>query len=111
MKRYHELSEAEQTKAVDRLYCDLLKAVTEGAIRFNDDANEDDLQSAIDKAAAEADRMQTPWFAHEYIAEAEYTEFGVKRTVEDTLRGMAQCEAEDALYSQVNEWVLAGIAA
>ena len=111
MKRYHELSEAEQTKAVDRLYCDLLQAVTEGSIRFNDEANEDNLQAAIDKAVAEADRMHTPWFAHEYIAEAEYTEFGVKRTVGDCLRGMAQCEAEDTLYSQVNEWVLAGIAA
>ena len=111
MKHYRELSEAERTKAVDRLYCDLLSAVCCGEIRFSDEKNQDDLQSAIDKAAAEADRMHTPWFAHEYIAEAEYTEFGVKRTVGDCLQGMAQCEAEDTLYSQVNECVLAGIAA
>ena len=76
-----------------------LKAILEGGLRFNDEANGDDLQARIDKACDQADKMQTPWFAHEYIMD----------TCREELTGMALAQAEDSLYSEQNENVVSGI--
>ena len=90
MKTYQQLTEAQQEKAREKALVELLKAILEGGIRFNDSLNGDGMQGKIDKACAEAEQMHTPWFAHEYVMDV----------VGDELRGMAQCDAEDAIYPE-----------
>ena len=99
MKTYNELTERERQLARRKTTEQLLEAILSGALRFSDKDNGDDLQARIDAACAEAERMQTPWFAHEYIME----------TCGQEIRGMAECDAEDALYSQTGERVIHGI--
>lgn len=100
-KTFDQLSDAEKEKAIDHALNVLLRAVVEGAIRFNDQANSDDLQARIDQASAKAEKMQTPWFAHEYIMDA----------AGDDLRSMAECDAESALYAtELAPQVIRGIA-
>lgn len=53
----------------------------------------------IDAAIAKADKMQTPWFAHEYIID----------TCADEIEGMARCDAEDAVYAKPGERIVHGI--
>lgn len=72
MKYFDDLTPEQQEKAIEIEAAKLLQAIVEGAIRFNDELNEDGLQAAIDKAVAEAEVMQTPWFAAEYIHDAQY---------------------------------------
>jgi hypothetical protein len=88
IRTYNDLSDELKQTAVKICLSNLLKSITEGAIRFNDELNNSDLQARIDKANLEADKMQTPWFAEEYIMD----------TCKDELQAMAQSRAEDALY-------------
>jgi hypothetical protein len=92
MKVFNDLTDAQKTAAIDHCYTQLLTDILEHGIRFNDEMNQDDTQARIDKAVAKAEAKQTPWFAHEYIADD-------KKLVE-CLRGMAECTAEDAMYSE-----------
>lgn len=96
MRTYDELTSEEQSAATDKATDELLQAIVEGAVRFNDEANGDDLQARIDKAFAEAEAMQTPWFAGEYVMDA----------AGDELRSMAQAGAEDALYPDKDERII-----
>ncbi len=99
MKTYQQLTQAQQEKALDKAVECLLTSILEGAIRFNDKLNHNDLQARIDAACAKAEKMRTPWFAGEYIMD----------TCSDDIRSLAQCDAEDALYSE-GERVVDGIA-
>lgn len=101
MKTYQELTPAEQAAACERCLANLLEAIIEGGLRFNDALNGDGLQARIDAAGELANAMQTPWFWHEYILD----------TCREDLEGMAYCNAEDSLYSAPGERCLAGIAA
>lgn len=101
MKTFSQLNETEQAAAFTKCLNNLLKEICEGAIRFNDDANKDDLQKRIDKAWEQAERMQTPWFVDEYIMD----------TCREELESMAYADAENALYSEPGENVINGIAA
>lgn len=96
MRVWNDLNEDEQTRAVNKALDNLLNDVVEGAIRFNDKLNQDTLQASIDTAIEAANGNQTPWFAGEYVYEA----------VGDELRGMAQCDAVDALYPSPSESVI-----
>jgi len=117
MKRWNELTEDQQGRAVEKIFLQDLKLVVEGGIRFNDELNGDNLQAAIDAALEEAQRMQTPWFAHEYVLDARFNP-GDGHIVEDDglwpvkehLQGMARCAAEDSLYPEAHEWIVEGIA-
>jgi len=100
MKRFEQLSETQQKKAINESLTRLLEAICEGGIRFNDKLNHDDLQARIDAAFTKAESMQTPWFVHEYLLD----------TCREELEGIAQCQAEDAIYSTSDEHVIAGIA-
>jgi hypothetical protein len=97
MKRYHELTHMQQRKAFDKCTAALLNDISEG-MRFNDALNGDNLQARIDRAFKDAELMRTPWFVGEYIMD----------TCREDIEGMAQCTAEDALYSE-GEIVIAGI--
>ena len=99
MKTYSELTKEQQEKAVEKELTSLLSAVIDGAIRFNDEINNDDLQDRIDRACEKAEKMRTPWFSHEYILD----------TCREDLTGMAIASAEDALYAEKNENVVRGI--
>lgn len=90
MKQFEQLTDEQKKAAVDKCATRLLEAILDGAIRFNDRLNHDNLQRRIDAACKKADKMRTPWFAHEYIMD----------TCRDEIMGMAQCDAEDVLYSE-----------
>lgn len=96
MRHFDDLSEPEQKTAENQAATDILKAILEGGLRFNDAANSDDFQARIDAACAKADRMQTPWFAHEYIMD----------TCREEIEGMARAAAEDALYPNKDEQII-----
>ena len=89
MRTFDQLIKPEQEAAVTYCLNALLQEILEGWLRFDDPANQNDLQARIDAAFEEANRQQTPWFAGECIMEA----------VGDELRSMAQCNAEDASYA------------
>jgi hypothetical protein len=93
MKRFDELTPEQQEKAVAVELASLLEAILEGSVRFNDALNSDDLQSRIDTACERAAKMQTPWFAHEYILD----------TCREDLEAMARPQAEDAVYLESDE--------
>ena len=103
MKTFDKLTSEEQARAVDKAANRLLQSICEGAMRFNDKLNGDDMQARIDRAGAEAERLQTPWFLGEIIME--------DKVLAGNIRGMAQCDAEDSLYSAPDEWVVAGVVA
>jgi hypothetical protein len=111
MKRYDELTASEQAKAVDKALTRIMEGILEGSLRFSDEKNKDTLQASIDRACEKAEAMHTPWFASEYIMDEPYKGdyLNGRHTVGDTLRGMAQCDAEDSLYAEPGEWVVSGI--
>lgn len=96
MKTYTQLSDQEQNHAEKIALGNLINNVLEGAIRFNDKLNKNNLQANIDAACEKADKMQTPWFANEYILD----------TCREELESIAQCEAEDAFYPEAFENII-----
>lgn len=96
MKTYNELTEKEQKQAIAYFASQLLEDLISGSISFNDKINEDDLQSRIDSALNKMEKNHTPWFAAEAIME----------TCSDDINGIAQCSAEDAIYSGPDENVI-----
>ncbi len=100
MKTYSELTPEQQKKAVDYFIKLDLDGICEGWLRFNDSLNEDDLQSRIDAAIEKAEKMQTPWFAAEYIMDS----------CGEEITSMARCSAEDCLYPEQHERMVEGIA-
>ena len=99
MRTFGQLIAPEQAAALEYCLTDLLRAILEGGMRFDDTKNGDDLQARIDKAFAEAERMQTPWFVGEYIMEA----------VGFDLRAMARDDAEGTQYVNGDDPPLARI--
>jgi hypothetical protein len=99
MKTFEQLTADEQTAAIQRALNDLLEAATNGAIRFDDAANGNDLQARIDAAGLKSERMRTPWFAAEYILDAARAD----------LEAMARADAEDAVYAEPTERVVSGV--
>ena len=96
MKTYQDLTPELQAQARDKALTELLTAICEGVLRFNDAANGDTLQARIDAAGAQADAKQTPWFFHEYIMD----------TCQEDLESMALADAEEALYPEAGERVI-----
>lgn len=90
LKTYEQLTPEQQKAAQEKELNELLKAVVTGEIRFNDEANHDDLQARIDGALRHAEEMQTPWFAGEIIMER----------CGDDLRSLAEAGAEQNLYAE-----------
>ncbi len=93
MKKFDDLTEKQQAAAEQHFLGILLEHVVSGAVRFNDEMNQDDLQARIDMALDHAERNQTPWFGGEYILEV----------AREDLEGMARCDAEDAIYLETGE--------
>jgi hypothetical protein len=98
VKTWSDLTEEQQTKAIDHEIESLVTDILEG-LRFNDAMNGDDLQARIDKAIEKADAMRTPWFAGAYVLD----------TCKDEIEAMARCTAEDALYPESGEYTIRGI--
>jgi hypothetical protein len=96
MKTYEQLTDTQKTEAQTFCLQRLLVAIISGNIRFNDKANEDDLQARIDAACKKAEDMKTPWFAHEYIMD----------TCSEAITAMALCYAEDSIYHTERENVI-----
>lgn len=96
MRKFDQLSADEQSRAEGCALDELLQAVIQGSIRFNDKLNRSGLQARINAAIGAAESNQTPWFAHEFIME----------TCSDDLRSMAQADAEDALYPDPTERII-----
>jgi hypothetical protein len=89
-KSFNQLTQKERDSAVSMCTDDLMTQIVNGAIRFYDEknANANDLQQRIDAAIDKSERMDTPWFAHEYIMD----------TCKDDILAMARRNAEDMLY-------------
>jgi hypothetical protein len=99
MKKWKRLNKTQKQAAIQKAVNRLLEDIIEGGIRFNDGANHDDLQARIDTAIAKADKMQTPWFANEYIMD----------TCKGEIESMARVDAEDAIYLEPHEIAVKGI--
>jgi hypothetical protein len=96
MRNYDQLTPTEQGRAVEVCTNQLLTAIAEGAIRFNDDLNGGNLQRRIDLAVKAAEDNRTPWFVGEFIME----------TCKDDLRTMAEADAQSASYPDPGEQVV-----
>ena len=97
MRTFNQLMALEQAAAVEYTLTCLLRAILERGLRFDDATYGNNLQASIDQAFAEAERMQTPWFAGEYIMEA----------VGDDLKSIALCDAEDTRYGADDDGLIA----
>lgn len=95
MKTFDQLNETQQALAIEKCLVDILTDIVEGRIRFDDP-----LQDRIDAAMDEAERMQTPWFAADYVIKA----------IDAELSGMALADATHALYPERGERIVEGVA-
>ena len=96
MRRWNDLTPDEQQKAIEKQTNVLLGAVVKGAIRFNDELNQDTLQADIDKAIEKAEANRTPWFAGEFVYDA----------VGEQLRSMAEADTGEAYYPETGEQII-----
>lgn len=96
MRTWNQLNSDEQQRAVNKALRTLITDITRGVIRFNDQLNNDNLQSKIDIAIKNATDNQTPWFAEEFVYEA----------VGDELKPIANCNAEYSFYPSPNEQII-----
>ena len=94
MKKYDELTKAQQSFAVDRELKFLIQDIVCGSIRFNAE-----LQVEIDNIV---DRFNAA-IENKLICEMIGEELG------DELREFAQCQAENSLYAEPDEYVVEGI--
>ena len=92
MKTFNNLTINEREKAIETELLALLEKVISGELALGDG-----LQERIDAALGEAEKMHTPWFAHEYLLGDEI--------IEQALREIAQEQAEDALFAEPHESV------
>jgi hypothetical protein len=91
--KFEKLSKRHAEAAVDYFTDVLIKHISEGVLRFNDQLNGDDLQLRIDTALQKAETNQTPWFSADFLRD--------DAVIVESVRGMAQCDAEDAFYEVV----------
>ena len=63
MKKWDELTEEQQSEAKYYVLGVLLRDITQEGMRLIDDSADE----AVIKAIEKAEKMQTPWFAHEYV--------------------------------------------
>jgi hypothetical protein len=96
MRRFKELNEKERKRAFDLALENVLIAICEGDVHFNDEFNKDDLQARIDAAIAKAAAMYTPWFTGEYIMDTCGKELSV----------LARMDAENAYYPSISDVVI-----
>ena len=114
MKKFEELTQEQKDEALETSTGRLLEAIVSGHIRFDDEKNGDEFQAAIDLARAEASKMQTPWFAGEYVMDARFYP-GEGHIVEDdglwpvgeSIRSMASVDAEATFYLEDGETAIA----
>lgn len=102
MRRYYELTDEEKRTAHRKVVNDLLKHILQHGLHFG----EDELQIAIEEAIDEAEAMQTPWFAGEYIWDATYNVGEEEHRVRDRLKEIARAEAQEAFYPESGELVV-----
>lgn len=88
MKQFTELSAAQQERAVEEAFRRLLRAVTDGGLRFNDLANGNDLQARIDEARERSSGISQLW------------RHLVARACSEELSTLARMSARDAVYSE-----------
>jgi hypothetical protein len=91
MKTYDQLTDDQKAKARTLELDNLLRAIVECGPDFI--GFDGDLRERIEAAFAQADRMRTPWFSHEYIMD----------TCRADLEDMARDEAEHAVYLEPGE--------
>ena len=102
IKTYKELSDKQKEDVESKFFGEILSAILNGVLIFNDEANNDNLQATIDAAIDKANSMKTPWFANEYVLEAEYTVLDSNKVllVDSLIRSLAHSKAIDALYTE-----------
>jgi hypothetical protein len=93
MKKYAELSTAQKERAVQESLRRLLRAITEGGLRFNDIASGNDLQHRIDEAEAKVSHL--PEGSKEHISA---WRFHIMKSCLPELTVIARMAAHDAIY-------------
>lgn len=83
MKRYTDLTEAQKKQANEKAFDHLFRGICIGAIRFDDDKNNDDLQARIDAAFEKENPLD--------------------KETENELRDMAEQDAVEAFYPEDGE--------
>lgn len=85
LKTFDDLTPAQRSIAVTKRVNLLLNWMSEGVPLFDAGSREDKL---VQEACDEAERMQTPWFVHEYIMDK----------LGDELREMAIADCREMWY-------------
>ena len=67
MKLFNELTNEQKKAAEEKELITIIREVAEGTIIFNGKLGDE-----INNAVMQAEKMQTPWFAHEYIMRNAY---------------------------------------
>ncbi len=80
---FYELTIPQQNKAIEDAGNELLRDILQG-MRF-----EEDLNMKIESAIEKAEKMQTPWFAHEYIMD----------TCSEDIKNIARTWAAETKYT------------
>lgn len=98
MKTFKELSTEEQNKAVEFCTNELVATITQDDIIPD---CMDDYASEIEAVLEEADRLETPWFAHEMLMELLLSNKELHKTVTTKARTIAEIayfpEASDTM--------------
>src|SRR3990167_9558441 len=95
MRRFDDLTEKEQAASEQAAQASILEDIVSGFMRFNDEANGDDIQSRINAEGWGMVRMQKPGF----LAERPMGENQVRALVE----GMARSLVEDTYFLEPGE--------
>lgn len=93
MKTFDELTPKQQVQATEKALAKILEKVCDGTAKF---PGSPAMQSKIEAAAIAAERMQTPWFMHEFVMDSCKAE----------LEGFAKTYARTAFYREPGDLVL-----
>ncbi len=96
MKLFNELTNEQKKAAEEKELITIIREVAEGTIIFNGKLGDE-----INNAVMQAEKMQTPWFAHEYIMRNAYCR--------DSLQKLAKRIAAKSMYAESGEYVIYGI--
>jgi hypothetical protein len=104
MKKFDELTDQQKSSAVQFIYNSFIAMLCEDGVcpNLGSDALEDKLTEFAESAGAEADRLSTPWFMNEILADLIESD---KETYEKMLR-VAEESAKVYYYKEDGDMVV-----
>ena len=95
MLTYRQLTDDDRFLAHERFITELLESIQNGNVSFGDRENGSDIQERINKHAAKATKLKTPWFLSDMIQD--------DAELKEMLMQIAVAEAQEALYLEPGE--------